>query len=164
MAETYAGLLGAYPYALRASRSWLFRTYVVASAAVGVYVAVLLALGVVAWAASPAAFGEKAFLGVLGLLVLAPLSAPVLLVARRHRRAGSDPAADRWLGLAGYAFVASIVLALFVSDPSPHGVEGTFAPVAAWLDGLPDVYGLVPPVVAALAIALVARLTRPSAA
>lgn len=164
MAEGYAGLVGAYAYALRSSRSWLFRTYVVASAAVGLYVAVLLVLAVISWAASPIAFGEKAFLAVLGLFVVVPLATPVLIVARRHRRHDHPPASDHWLALAGYGFVASVALALFVSDPSVHAVEGGFAPIAAWLDGLPDVYGLVLPVVAAVLIVVVARWTRSRAA
>lgn len=163
MAEPYAGLVGAYAYALRQSRSWFFRTYVVASAAAGVFIAMVLVLAVISWTASPVAFGERAFLGVIGLLLLVPLFGPVLLVARRHRRADSQPAADRWLGLAGYGFMASILLALFVSDPSPHAVEGAFGPAAAWLDRLPDRYGLVPPVVAAVVIAVVARVTRTAA-
>lgn len=159
--EAYAGLVGAFIYAMRRSRSWLFRTYVVASAALGAYVGLLLVLAVVTWLARPVAFGERAFLGVVGLLLFLPLFAPVLVVARRHRREASKPAADRWLGLAGYTFVVSLVLALFISDPAPHGVEGLFGPAAAWLDRLPDIAGLVPPVIAAAAIAVAVRFTRP---
>lgn len=158
MAEAYAGLVGAYRYAFRRSSSWLFRSYVVASAVLGVFIALLLVLALVSWAADPVAFGERAFLGVIGLLLVMPLAAPVLVVARRYRR--GRPAGDAWLGLAGYAFVLGIFLALFVSDPSPHDVQGALAPVAAWLDGLPDRYGLIPPVLAAAAIVAAVRLTR----
>ncbi len=161
--EAYGGLVGAFAYAMRRSHSWLFRTYVVASAALGAYVGLLLVLAVVTWLARPVAFGERAFLGVVGLLLLLPLFAPVLVVARRHRRGTPEPSADRWLGLAGYAFVVSLVLALFISDPAPHGVEGTFGPAAGWLDRLPDAAGLLPPVVAAAAIAVAVRVTRPPA-
>lgn len=161
MAEAYAGLVGAFVYASRQSRSWLFRLYVVTGAAVGLFIAVLLVLATITWIANPVAFGERLLLGVIGILLLAPLAAPVLIVARRHRRGGSEPAADRWFGLTGYAFVAAIGLALYITDPSTHDVGGGMAPLAAWLDGLPDLAGLLPPVVAALAIVAVARLTRP---
>lgn len=162
MAEAYAGLVGAYGYALRRSGSWLFRTYVVASAAFGVYIALLLLLALISWIASPVAFGERAFLGVIGLLVLVPLFAPVLVAARRHRLGTDDPEADRWLAVGGFAFVGALGLALFVSDPSPHAVQGAFGPAAAWLDRLPDVYGLFPPVLAAALIVALVRLTRPA--
>lgn len=162
MADAYAGLLGAYVFALRRSPSWIFRSYVIVSAVVGLFTAVLLVLAVISWAASPVAFGERAFLGVIGILLLVPLATPVLVVARRRRRTDAVAAGDRWLGLAGYGFVVAIFIALFVSDPSTHAVGGPAAPVVAWLDGLPDRFGLVAPVVAALLIVLVVRLTRPA--
>lgn len=162
MADDYAGLVGAYAYAARASDSWLLRTYAIASAAFGVFIALLLALAIISWTASPVAFGERMFLGVIGILLLIPLSTPVLVVARRHRRAATTAAADRWLALGGFAFMGSILLMLFVADPSSHAVEGAFGPAAAWLDRLPDSYGLVPPVVAAAAIAVAVWLTRPA--
>lgn len=163
MAEAYSGLVGAYGYALRRSGSWLFRTYVVASAAFGVYVALLLLLAVITWIASPVAFGERTFLGVVGIFLLVPLFTPVLVAARRHRRGTDDPAADRWLAVAGFGFVVAVVLALLISDPSSPGVQGPLGPVAAWLDRLPARYGLVPPVLAVALIVAVVRLTRPSA-
>lgn len=163
MAEEYSGLVGAYAYAARASRSWLLRTYAVASAAFGVFIAMLLALAIVSWTASPVAFGERTFLGVIGILLLIPLFTPVLVVAHRHRRAETTAAADRWLAIGGFAFMGSILLMLFVADPSAHAVEGAFGPAAAWLDRLPDSYGLAPPVVAATLIAVAVRLTRPAA-
>lgn len=161
MAEAYRGVAGAYVFALRRSPSWLFRSYVVASAAVALLIAVLLVLALVSWAASPVAFGERAFLVVIGLLLVLPLAAPVLVAARRHRRGA--PAGDPWLALAGYGFVAGVFLALFISDPSAHSAGGALAPVVAWLDGLPDRYWLAPPVLAAAGVVAVVRLTRPGA-
>ena len=160
--EAYSGLVGAYGYALRQSGSWLFRTYVIASAAFGVYIAMLLFLALITWIASPVAFGERVFLALVGLLLLLPLFAPVLVAARRHRLGVPDAEADRWLAVGGFAFVVSVGLALFVGDPSPHAAQGAFGPAVAWLDRLPDRYGLVPPVVATLAIVAIVRLTRPA--
>lgn len=148
MAEAYSGLVGAYVYAFRGSRSWIFRSYVLASAAVGGYIALLLLLGLISWIGSPIAFGERAFLGVIALLLLVPLFAPVLVAARRRRRGSVDPSTERWLAVGGFVFVISIVLALFISDPSSHSTSGVLAPVVAWLDTLPGVYGLLPPVLA----------------
>lgn len=165
MAEDYSGLLGAYPFAFRRSGSWLFRSYVVVSALLGAYALVLIALALVTWIANPTGrIGERALLGVLAVLVLGPLFAPVLVVARRRRRAGDDrDRVDAALALAGYGFALSLYLALFISDPSTHAVRGGVAPVATWLDGLPAVYGLIPPVVAAALLASVGWLTRPAA-
>jgi len=164
MADDYGGLLGAYPYAFRHSSSWLFRSYVVVSGLVGAFVALLLVLGLITWLAGPTGLaGQNAFLGVIGILVLAPLAAPVLFVARRHRFETARPAADRLFALAGYLFLGSLYLALLITDPSHHSVSGPFRGVIAALDALPGTYGLIPPVIAAVAILLVARLTRPTA-
>lgn len=162
MTGGYGGLVGAFLFALRESRSWLLRTYVVTSAAVGIYVALLVVLALVTWIANPIAFGERAFLVLVGLLVVIPMFAPVLVVARRHRRNDSPPAGDRWLAVAGYGFLAALVLALFISDPTSHATSGVFAPVVAWLDALPDGWGLALPVGAALVIIVTVRLTRPA--
>lgn len=164
MAEdrAYGGLVGAYPYAFRQSDSVVFRSYVVASALVGLYVSLLLVLGVIAWFASRVLVGEKAFLGVIGILVLGPLSVPVLVVARRYRLNIDRPETDWALGLAGYAFVAALYVGLFVTDPADHALGGPVQPVVAVLDSLQPIYGLVPPVLAAGVIYLVVRRTRPT--
>lgn len=160
MAE-YAGLVGAYAYAIRESDSWLLRSYVVASALVGLFVALLLTLAVVTWVANPTGlFGERALLGVVAILVLGPMAAPVLIVARRHRHGTGHRRADLALGLAGYAFLASIYLGLLISDPSDHAVSGLLAPAVAALDTLPAVYGFLPPVIAVVLLLLAVRLTR----
>lgn len=165
MAEDYSGLLGAYPFAFRESGSWLFRSYVLVSGLVGAYVVLLIALALVTWIANPTGrVGERTLLGVLAMLVLGPLFAPVLVVARRRRRAGDErDRVDAALALAGYGFLLSLYLALFISDPSTHPAPGALAPVVAWLDSLPAVYGLVPPVGAVALLASVGWLTRPAA-
>ena len=160
MADDYGGLLGAYPFALNRTSSWLLRSYVVVSALVGAFVALLLALGLVTWLAGPTPLvGQNALLGVIGILVLAPLAAPVLIVARRHRLGDDRPRVDALFALAGYAFVASTYLALLITDPSRHTLGGPADRLLAVVDALPGRYGLVPPIVAAAAILAVARLT-----
>jgi hypothetical protein len=163
MAEDYGGILGAYPYAFRQSRSWLFRSYVVASGVVGGFIAVLLLLGLITWLAGPTGLaGQNAFLGVIGILVIAPLAAPVLFVARRYRLETPRPEADRLFAIAGYLFLGSLYLALLITDPSQHTIGGPLQGLLATLDALPGTYGLILPVIAAVAILLVARLTRPT--
>lgn len=163
MAEDYGGILGAYPYAFRQSRSWLFRSYVVVSGVVGGFIAILLLLGLITWLAGPTGLaGQNAFLGVIGILVIAPLAAPVLFVARRYRLETPNPEADRLFALAGYLFLGSLYLALLITDPSQHTVGGPLQGLLAALDALPGTYGLIPPVIAAVAILLVARFTRPT--
>ncbi len=165
MAADYRGLVGAYPYAFRQSGSWFLRSYVLVSALVSVFIGLLLLLGLVSWLAEPGGLaGQNALLGVLGILILAPLVAPVLFVARRHRFDDDRPRVDRLFALVGYTFVSSIYLALLITDPNPHAVGGPLQGLVGVLDSLPRLYGLVPPVVAAVGILLVAWYTRPATA
>jgi hypothetical protein len=159
--EPYSGLIGAYRYAFRQSDSILFRAYVAASAFVGAFVSLLLVLGVINWAGNAGQFGERALLSVIGVLILAPLFAPVLILARRYRFGIRSPGDDRLFALAGAGFLASIYLALFITDPNAHSASGPLAGPVTVLDRLPRIYGLVPPVVAVLGIYLVVRYTRP---
>jgi hypothetical protein len=159
--EPYSGLFGAYRYAFRQSGSRLFRAYVGLSAFVGAFVAILLVLGVVNWAGSAGQFGERALLSVIGVLILGPLFGPVLIAARRYRLGLDRPGFDRHLALAGVGFLLSIYLALFVSDPTDHSAPGPLDGPVSLINDLPQIYGLIPPVVGALGVYLVVRYTRP---
>jgi len=161
--EPYSGLVGAYRYAFRRSGSVLFRAYVLVSALVGAFVSLLLVFGLISWAATPGQFGERALLGVIGVLVLAPLFAPVLIVARRYRLAPDRPTGDRSLALSGVGFLAAIFLMLFISDPESHAAPAPLDAIVAVLDSLPAIYALVPPVASALGIYLAVRVTRSGA-
>jgi len=162
MADDYRGLLGAYASAFRRSRSYVFRSYVLTSAVAGALTALLLALALVSWLASPTAFGQQALLGVIGLFVFVPLFAPVLVVASRHRGGVDDPSADALLGLAGYSFLVSVFLALFISDPNAHDLSslGPLRPAFAAIDSLPRAAWAVPPLLSVAAIYLAVRYTR----
>lgn len=161
--DDYRGLVGGIAFAIRRSESWLLRSYAVASALVGVFAAVLLLLALVSWLGSPAPLGQRSLLGVIGILVFVPLFAPVLVVARRHRRGAGDRRADALLALSGYGFVLSVYLALLVSAPGSRAVAGPLAPVVAAVDALPRGYWPVPPLLAVAAIVLAVRGTRPGA-
>jgi hypothetical protein len=92
----------------------------------------------------------RAFYVVVGFLVIAPLMAPVLLVARRHRRVGSTPVYDRALAGAGYLFLFSLYVALVVMAPPElrETPPTVIAPAVETLYGLPQVMGAVPPLLA----------------
>jgi len=157
--EAYGGLPGAFPYAIRASDSRLFRLYVVLAVLLSLLVTVLFVIGLVGVLSETAGarggtftFSRTFFLAV-GVIVVAPLLAPVLLVARRHRRRGSSVGYDRALALAGLGFVASLYLGLYLSQPD----QLTDSPLVR---SVPQTTGLAPPAVAVALMYAVHRLLR----
>jgi hypothetical protein len=168
MSDDYGGVLGAFPYAFRASDSFLFRSYVVLGGVLTLVVGFLFVAAVVGAVASTIGGGgsltlSRSFFVVVGLFVVAPLVAPVLFVARRHRREGGDGARyDAALAAVGYLFVLALYAGLVISVPPAHQTtpSGPLAPVAAALYALPQRVGLVPPLVAAGLIPLCHRLFR----
>jgi hypothetical protein len=169
MTDGYRGVFGAFPYAFRQSRSLLFRSYVLIGALSALAITVLFGAGLVVLIARTAAVEggsltlSRAFYTVVGLLVVAPLVAPVLFVARRHRRReGTDPRYDLVLSLAGYLFIASLYVGLVITVPTDQQTAppGVIAPVVETLYALPQVAGVVPPLLAAAGILLAHRLLR----
>jgi uncharacterized membrane protein YuzA (DUF378 family) len=166
--EPYGGLFGAIPYALRASRSQLFKLYVIVGGLAALAVALLMTLALVSLIAQTATVAggtltvSRAFYVVVGLFVVGPLLAPILLVARRHRRQGSSKRYDAALALAGFVFFISLYVGLLTSIPpgQQQPVSGALAPLIELLYALPQIWGVVPPVLAALFIAVVHRLAR----
>jgi hypothetical protein len=168
MAEAYRGAIGAVPYALRQSDSWLFRSYVIVGGLVAALVALLTTLGIVVLFGQTANVPggsltlSRAFYVVVGLFAFAPLVAPVLLVARRHRRSGSDPAYDRWLGAAGYLFVLSLYGGVVASMPAQFELDGELvarptptgldAPIVEFLYAIPPELSFLVPLAGALVI------------
>ena len=169
--RTYRGLPGAFPYAFRASESRLFRSYAVVSGLLGIGIAVVFTLALVVWIAgtideSALVTLVRSFLVLIGALVLIPLFAPVLFVARRHRRGTSvDERYDTALASAGYLFVLSLYVGVVISMPpeEQQSVSGSLAPFVDALYALPQFFGLLPPIVAtALIFWLHRRLSDPS--
>lgn len=166
--RAYGGYLGAFPYAARSSSSWLFRSYVVVAGLLVTLVTVVVAASVVKLVGETAAVRggrftlSRALFVLVGLFAVAPLSAPVLLVARRHRRRGSGPAYDRAMALSGYLFALSLYLGLVASVPpaQQETPSGAVAPVVTALYDLPAVAGLVFPLAGALGVVAVHRLVR----
>lgn len=177
MADDYGGVFGAFPYAFRHSESLLFKLYVLVGALASGVVSLFVVFGLVVLIGATAAVPggaltlSRSFYILVGLFIVAPLVAPVLFVARRHRRTGSDRRYDLSLALTGFLFVLSVYVGLVISVPAdlqtpvqPFSVGpltiSALAPVVQLLYDLPPLYGLVPPLVCALAIYGVHRLLR----
>jgi hypothetical protein len=171
MADDYRGVVGAFPYAFRASDSRLFRSYVVLGGLLAVLVSLLFIAAVIGVIAATAGGRggnltlSRSFFAVVGLFVVVPLVAPVLFVARRHRRTGDAPADgpyDAALAAAGYLFVFALYVGLVVSVPPAQQTTptGALAPVVAALYAAPQPAGVVPPLVGATLIALTHRWLR----
>lgn len=163
--EEYSGLLGAFRYSFRASDSLAFRLYVFVSFVLGIFLGIIFVLALVFWftevlGQSALTTTSNAFLGVVALFVLGPLFAPVLFVARRHRRGETPfPAYDTLLALAGFVFVISLYVGLVATVP-PKYQSPNPGTVGGFLYSLPQLYGLVPPLLAALLIFVLHRLAR----
>lgn len=169
MVDSYRGLVGAIPYAIRHTDSWTMRVYGVVGTIAAALIAtvVTLALVVLIGETADASGGtftvSRALYVVVGFGAVAPLLAPLLFVARRHRR--GDPVAagyDRSLALAGFGFLTSLYLGLVISAP-PELREPTSNPLVTALYGLPRLAGFVPPVVAVAAMVYAHRRHRRSA-
>ncbi|SFR89967.1 hypothetical protein SAMN05216559_0719 [Halomicrobium zhouii] len=163
--DSYAGVFGAFPYAFWSSESYLFKSYALVGGFLALAVALLFGLSVVvligATAGAPGgSFSfSRAFFVFVGLTVVAPLLAPILFVARRHRRGVSSARYDATLAALGYVFVGSLFVALVITVPPglQEAVTGPFAPLIEFLYGRPPLTGLVPPLAVAVLIVLAGR-------
>lgn len=176
-ADGYGGLFGAFPYAFRASESRLFRLYAVVGGLAALLLALAFAISFLISIAQSAGLSQggvtsfvRAFVVLVGFLVVLPLVAPVLLVARRHRRTGSDVRYDRALAAAGFLFVLSLYLGVVASMPETFVLDGEtvarpepsglFAPVIAVLYAIPPIASPLVPAVAAALVYLAHRFYR----
>jgi len=163
---SYRGLPGAVLYAYRNAGSRLFRSFVVVGAVVSLLLLFLFASGLVALIADTASARGgrftvlRAFYVVVLLGLVAPVLAPILVVARRRRRGSADGGGERAIALAGYGYLFALYVGAGVvgaPDANEPAETGALGPVVAWLNGLPDAAGFVLPVVAALVVAAVVR-------
>lgn len=163
--DAYGGVLGAYPYAFRASDSRLFRLYVVVGGVVTLLLGIGFAISLLGVVANTAGAGGgtfsfvRAFVITVGLVVVFPLVVPVILAARRHRRDRGTMAYDYALAAAGFVYTLSLYLAALVSAPADlrDPPAGLFAPVFELLYGLPRLAALIFPVAAVVLMYLAHR-------
>jgi hypothetical protein len=166
--RSYGGLLGAFPYAFRRSDSLLFRAYVLVGGLAAALATVVFGFALVVQVANTLGgpggtftFSRTLFI-LVGLLVVAPLVAPVLFVARRHRRVGADVRYDRLLGATGFLFLVSLYLGAVASIPPEfmRPPEGPLGPVVTALYTVPPIAAPAVPLVGALLIYLTHRRLR----
>jgi hypothetical protein len=128
MSAGYRGLPGAFPYAYRSSTSRLFRIYVVVGGLLSAFITVLFGAGVLVRLGKLAGVGggsltlSIAFYILVWLLSVAPIIAPVLLVARRHRLDHQDERFEPFVAMTGFLYIAGlyvavVLLATFESNP-----------------------------------------------
>ncbi|MFB6170738.1 MAG: hypothetical protein ABEJ06_06275 [Haloarculaceae archaeon] len=162
----YRGVLGAFPYAFRATDSRLCQSYVLFGGLLSVVVALGFLVSLAGVLANPGGGGSLVVL--LALLVVAPLVAPVLFVARRHRTTGSSKTYDFLLALAGYVFVGTLYAGILASMPEcfETGGEtvcrsppaGVLAPVVRALYGVPEHLSFLLPLAGAALVYLTHRV------
>ncbi|MFC7153869.1 hypothetical protein ACFQPA_00170 [Halomarina halobia] len=163
--RTYRGLFGAFPYAFRSSDSLLFKLYVVVGGFLAFAVGSLFGLALVVLLGSTAAAGAGSFTFVrplfivVGLFAVAPLLAPVLFVARHHRRGTHDARYDRLFAATGFLFILSLYLAAVITTPADQQARSAGA-VAVLLYSLPRPVGLLPPIAVAVGMYLLHRHLR----
>jgi len=158
MTDSYRGVFGAIPYAIRTTDSWTLRVYGVIGGLAAAGIALVVTLGLVVWMGETAGVQSGTFLFsrslyvILGFAAVAPLLAPLLFVARRHRR--DDPVAagyDRKLAYTGFLFLFSLYLGMIVSAPTGLR-EPTDSVLLSALYALPRPVGAVFPVAAAAGV------------
>jgi hypothetical protein len=177
MASGYDGVFGAFPYAFRSSESRLFKLYVVASAAAIGFITLFVGAALVVLIGRTAAVPggsltlSRSFYIVIGLLVVLPAIAPILLVARRRRR-GADASGrhEAALAAAGFLFLLSIYLGVVASMPETFTLDGEtvtrpppsgpFAPLVAVLYAVPPVFSWSVPLVGAVLVGIAHRVFR----
>lgn len=139
---SYSVVASALRHAVVGADAWTLRSYAVVATLVSAFVSLLFLLAFPEWVlltdAGPLQRVGRAFLVLVGLAVVATTIAPLLFVDRR-RRTGRRQRQFAF-GIAGYAYLASLYLALLASAPADARSEpsGVVAPVV-------DVFYAMPP-------------------
>jgi hypothetical protein len=131
MTDGYRGVIGAIHYAFTASSSLLFKLYVVTSAAAVAIIGIFLSIALVVLIGNTAELRggsvtlSRSFYVVIGLLLILPAVAPILAIARRHRR-GISPSSrfEMILASVGFLFLFSIYLGIVASMPETFVLDG----------------------------------------
>ncbi len=164
MADGYRGVFGAFPYAFREGDSLLFKLYVVFGTLAAAFVGILFTFSLIVWIAETAGSPggsltlSRTFIVVVGLFAAGPLIAPVLLVARKHRKGlGYHPRYDTIIALTGVAFLVSLYVAAIISMPESFELDGETierppasgisGPLVSVLYALPQPAAIAPPAI-----------------
>lgn len=155
MSDGYRGIVGAVPYAFRRSDSYVFKSYAIVGTFIAIFVGLLFVLGVITLLGQDGGRGgtlsfSRSFVLLVGVLLVAPLLGPTLLVARRYRRGGgSTRQYDAAVAGGGYVFILTMYAAGVASMPDCFVLDeeqicrsppsGLLEPVVATLYGIPEV-------------------------
>ncbi|MCH2453381.1 MAG: hypothetical protein MK159_02065 [Halobacteriales archaeon] len=163
MVEKKSGLIGTYKYSAKKSRSLVFKSYVVISSMVGIFVIFLITLAGITWTANPVGTGpfrEQILLGAILLGIMIPLVAPVFIVSRRQQKDRSTVRNEDFIGGSGYGYIVSLFIGLGIIDPNDHKLNWPLESVGLWIDSLPGSYGVVVVVLSIGMIVAIERKTR----
>lgn len=144
---------------IRESDSLLLRSYAVVGTLVAVFTTLLVILALPGWVlATEGGVLDRvgrAFGVLVGLTLVFGMIAPLIFSYRR--RTNDRPSRDNLFGLIGYYFVTSLFLALVASMPEElqEPQDGIFAPVIGFLFDLPQISGLLFPVLALVLVFVV---------
>lgn len=162
----YSGAVTAFPYAFRISDSRVFKVYAVVGGLITLFGTVFFMLAIVSLlgriSGTPAGVltFQPALYLIVWLFTIAPIAAPVLLVARQYRLGRGNSSYDTWIAIAGFAFIGAIYLAAIITTPVERQSSispGLFAPILRSLYELPRMAGVIPPLLAAIGMAIVHR-------
>ena len=164
----YRGLPGAFIYSFRMSESRVYKSYVVISAILTCLITILFTLGLIGIIAGTIGASElvtlvRSFFILVGVLVVFPIIAPVILVARRLRlseKRSSDY--DAAMAFGGYAFIISLYVGLLLPVPpeQQEPVVGVMGAIISIAYSLPQISGFVPPLICAGMLFLIHRRFR----
>jgi len=165
MPDKKLGLVGTYKYAAGKSRSLVFKSYVLISSMIGIFIVFLIVLAGITWTANPTGTGpfrEQIILGAILLVIIIPLFAPVFVVSRRQQKNRSTTQTDCFMALVGYGYIVSFFIGLGILDPNNHKLYWPLEGVGRWVDSLPGPYGVVLIILSICMIAVVEKKTRKS--
>lgn len=163
---SYSGAVTAFPYAFRISDSRAFKIYTVIGGLITLFgtaffmLALVSLLGRISGTPAGILTFQPALYIIVWLCTIAPIAAPVLLVARQHRLERGNSSYDMWIAVAGFAFIVAIYLTAIITTPAnrqPSINAGLFAPIIRFLYELPRMTGVVPPLLAAIGMVIVHR-------
>jgi hypothetical protein len=164
---SYSGAITAFPYAFRISDSRVFKVYAFVGGLITLLgtlfflLAIITLLGKISGTPAGILTFQPALYILVWLFTIAPIAAPVLLVARQYRLGQGNSGYDASISVAGFAFIVSIYLTAIITTPTNSQAtisSGLFAPVIQFLYGLPRITGVVPPLLAAAGMVLVHRM------
>ncbi len=156
-----------YGSAINSGRSWVLRGYAALAVLLSAFVVLLVVLALPGWIARAVDTSATLMLAP-GLLVLVGLAlvvawyAPVYLAVRRCPTPGTARGLERVYGLCGFGIIIGVYIGLLIAVPPAEQTTppAAIAPLVEVLYGMPPAAGIVPPLVAMVALIAIDRIYR----